>query len=80
MVSHGGGEGYSVYCSVKTTVGVANHHHEKKSTPHKFFAGQFFYPLGPFWALSKTTSAHCIVTLEKKYAQHFFGLQDPFGQ
>lgn len=27
--------------------GVANHHHETISTPYKFFAQQFFYPVDP---------------------------------
>jgi hypothetical protein len=37
----GGVAGMHTQCCVYTTLGVANHHPETKSTPHKFFAQQF---------------------------------------
>lgn len=43
--------GIQYNCCIKATVGVANHHHEMKSTPPKFFSVLFFYPAGPISAI-----------------------------
>jgi hypothetical protein len=43
-----GGLGYTLYSSTIVVLVVANHHHEMKSTGHKFFAQQIFTPHSPF--------------------------------
>ena len=42
-----GGRGLYIYCCINATLGVANHHPEKKSTYPKFFARPNFYPTEP---------------------------------